>query len=377
LHRRLPFVFLLALAVTLGAAAGAQAHRDAALADGPTVNGAPQIGATLSADVGPLRCQPNCSYTIEWLSCAGGSPGGGYHPIDTPLPNERAPGCDIAWASPAPATYTLSRLDQGRYIQFHVLVADIECDEEGSCSTTEVRNEAYSPTVGPVAATSAPPEQPPANTVAPTISGTAEDGQTLRVSDGEWTGTFPILFVYKWLRCPGARETCTAIAGERENTYALRAADVGARIAVTVTAANRLGRTSVTAGPTARVAAARPRPGRDTRKIQDVRPPDRLLVKSIEGPRVVRSRSGVLLRVTVTDRRGFLIDGATVTASGARGAVVPVRRKTGTRGVAFLVVALSPRAVAPSRIALVITASKPGVRSVTARARVVLRVVAL
>src|SRR6266566_4751426 len=41
-----------------------------------------------------------------------------------------------------------------------------------------------------------PTASPPVNTVAPSISGTAQDGQTLAASQGSWTGTQPISYAY-------------------------------------------------------------------------------------------------------------------------------------------------------------------------------------
>ncbi len=55
--------------------------------------------------------------------------------------------------------------------------------------------------------TSAPPPpppptgSPPSNTSLPSISGTAQVGQTLTASPGAWSGTAPIFYSYSWQRC--------------------------------------------------------------------------------------------------------------------------------------------------------------------------------
>lgn len=371
---RLRFVTVCALAfgVALGLATGASADKTG----GPKISGSPQVGATVSSDKGDLYCQPACTHTLEWLSCTGPSAGGAYVPADPPAePSSRAPGCEIRWARPAPLTYTAGGDDLDRYIQFRVFVQTETCDEEGNCTSSH--EEAYSPTVGPIAAAPVPNPSTfaPQNTARPAISGRAEDMQTLSVAPGIWTGTIPIVFRYQWQRCQAEPADCRPIEGAVGTSYRVRRRDIGSRIAVTVTAVNPFGSASLLANPTSSVVSARPGPGHDVLKVKELLPADGLLVKRIEGLRVVRSRSGVLLRVTITDRRGFLIDGAAVKAAG--GAAVPVKATSGTRGVAFLEITLGRRASAPSRVALTITASKPGVKSLRATKRIVLRVVTL
>src|SRR5256885_735892 len=42
---------------------------------------------------------------------------------------------------------------------------------------------------------------PPVNTSLPTVTGTAQVGQTLTASPGSWSGTQPISYAYQWRRC--------------------------------------------------------------------------------------------------------------------------------------------------------------------------------
>jgi hypothetical protein len=108
---------------------------------------------------------------------------------------------------------------------------------------------------------------PPDNTGEPSIAGNAIEGRTLTANQGTWSGTTPMSFAYRWLRCPidgGAEDgsNCAPIGGSAGDgsTYRLRDADVGIRIRVRVTATNADGSDTAASNPTAVVqGSARPR----------------------------------------------------------------------------------------------------------------------
>ena len=52
---------------------------------------------------------------------------------------------------------------------------------------------------------------PPNSTVAPSISGTPREGQTLTAGVGSWTGD-PTSYAYQWLRCDALGTACSAIS---------------------------------------------------------------------------------------------------------------------------------------------------------------------
>ncbi|HEY2741625.1 MAG TPA: hypothetical protein VGI69_05535, partial [Gaiellaceae bacterium] len=54
---------------------------------------------------------------------------------------------------------------------------------------------------------------PPEVTSYPTVSGTAQEGQTLTVGAGAWSGTQPIDYAYQWQRCQSSGANCAPIAG--------------------------------------------------------------------------------------------------------------------------------------------------------------------
>ena len=87
----------------------------------------------------------------------------------------------------------------------------------------------------------------PANTIAPTLSGTAQEGQTLTATSGTWGLDSPfssgsngtITYSYSWYRADDASGTNrTAITGETGATYTLTSSDVGKYVQVQVRAQN-------------------------------------------------------------------------------------------------------------------------------------------
>jgi hypothetical protein len=90
----------------------------------------------------------------------------------------------------------------------------------------------------------------PANTSQPTISGTAQAGQTLTANPGSWTGSTPIDFSYQWRRCNSGGNGCRNISKATDSIYTLQSADVGHRLRVLVTAVNADGADTATSKPT-------------------------------------------------------------------------------------------------------------------------------
>ena len=101
-------------------------------------------------------------------------------------------------------------------------------------------------------------DNPPANTTAPVISGTARSGETLTASTGTWTGTPTLTYSFAWQRCDPDGDICEG----RSNigaSYVLSDEDIGHTIRVTVAANNNApGQTEVTSEPSGLVVAAAP-----------------------------------------------------------------------------------------------------------------------
>jgi hypothetical protein len=106
------------------------------------------------------------------------------------------------------------------------------------------------PTVG-----SAGPRTAPQATGEPVVSGRTVQGQTLRTTNGSWSGTAPLTFRYRWLRCDRSGGgvngvNCTTIPGETRRTLVLQGADVGHRIRSRVIASNADGTDSANSNAT-------------------------------------------------------------------------------------------------------------------------------
>ncbi len=189
----------------------------------PTVTGTARDGQTLTADPGTWTGTEPITFEYQWRRCDGAG----------------ANCVDIAGATGT--TRVLAPADVGHRIRVEVTATNEAAGVDATSDPT-----------GVVTA------DPPANTAAPTVSGTATDGNTLSATSGTWTGTAPITYAYQWLRCDGAGANCVDIASATADDYTLTSADVASRIRVKVTATNDGGSAEASSSPTAVVAAAPP-----------------------------------------------------------------------------------------------------------------------
>src|SRR3954471_16727461 len=83
-------------------------------------------------------------------------------------------------------------------------------------------------------------ELSPADVSVPTVTGTAQQGQTLTATAGAWTAP-DATFTYQWQDCHTAGANCVDVAGATSQTYAVTDADVGKTVHVVVKATNRCG----------------------------------------------------------------------------------------------------------------------------------------
>lgn len=95
----------------------------------------------------------------------------------------------------------------------------------------------------------------PINTAAPTVSGTATQGNTLSCTTGSWNSNLaytPVSYAYQW------RRGSSDISGATSSTYSTVVADVGNAISCRVTATNNRGPTPVVSSNSITVTSAIP-----------------------------------------------------------------------------------------------------------------------
>lgn len=193
----------------------------------PTVGGTPKPGAILTASPGTWAETGPIVFSYRWRICdaAGGA-------------------CKGAQQTATRArTYKVAAADARHTLRVLVTAAN------ASGSTSALSD--------PSAAVTAPvvvlPQGPKAS-IAPRVSGTARQGQTLSGDRGQWTNS-PTNYDYFWARCDAGGARCSDIGGARGATYTLTATDVGHTIRFEVQAKNSGGKTTALSAPTPLVAA--------------------------------------------------------------------------------------------------------------------------
>jgi hypothetical protein len=147
------------------------------------------------------------------------------------------------------------------------------------------------------AGTAAAATSPPRNTVRPTISGTARQGELLTADPGSWSGSQPMTFTFQWRRCESNGASCANIIGATSKTYTVSSADVGNGLRVRVRATNSV-RSATAISPVRAVLTAEPAKSVSLRAGQSTVVYGRAL--SLSGS-VVNGQAGE--SVTITEQR--------------------------------------------------------------------------
>jgi hypothetical protein len=193
----------------------------------PKISGTPQQGQTLTASPGTWGGTQPISYAYHWRRCD-------------------ANGANCTWISGATGTsYLVTSADVGYTLRVLVKASNVAGSTWATSAHTTV--------------VQAPSSQP-ANTSPPTISGTAQVGQTLTASPGSWTGAQPITYAYQWQRCDSSGASCSAISGATQPAYTVVSHDLDSTLVVVVTASNSSGSATASSAPTAVVGTSSGQP---------------------------------------------------------------------------------------------------------------------
>lgn len=265
---------LIMSAVSLGQTKAAPSNRSL-----PSISGSARDGSILTASSGSWTGTPT-GYAYQWLRCD--AQAGNCNPISGSTSNR----------------YTVQTADVGSRLKVQV-----------TASNSSGSGVAVSRPTDTVKATGSAPK----NTAAPTLSGTTQEGSTLTVSPGSWSGTPSPSLSYQWERCVGTGGGCSAISGATSTTYALTSADVAHTVLAQVTAKNSNGSSTANTAETDLIRPAKVAQGGATINVSQVSLPNRLVIDGVKfSPSPARSRSVITARFHVSDTRGFSIQGALV-----------------------------------------------------------------
>jgi len=328
----LPLVALLAIAVALLVPTLGSAKTQAPQSAGePTISGSTSVGDTLTGDPGTWAAGAQ-SYKYNWRRCPpdGGQGAGNCEGIIDSLSNQ----------------YTLQAGDVGFTIRLQVK-AFAGPNGTGNKIGVETSN-ATSQITGTGTG--------PATTGLPTITGTAQVGQTLTASQGTWASTYLVNFSYSWLRCDSGGNNCQTF-GQTASTYVVTAADQGSTLRVQVSATNPAGTTQVNSAQTTLVPGGKPSSpppppspppptaagcpaGKAPVPITSVISPARLIIDRQAAPPAIAQGSGqvVYVRYHVSDTCGQSVKGALVYATAVPFGQLstPAEASTGANGYVSL-----------------------------------------
>lgn len=163
----------------------------------------------------------------------------------------------------------------------------------------------------------------PVNTSPPTISGTPQEGSTLKANRGEWSNS-PTSYSYAWLRCEKNGGSCANISGATSREYKLTSADVGNTVRFRTRATNGSGSTNATSVPSAVITkAAAPPPANgcpangNPDQVSQMSLPAKLIIDQFQSQPspVTGGTQSFQFRVHVTSTCGGAVQGAIVYAT--------------------------------------------------------------
>jgi hypothetical protein len=189
----------------------------------PQISGMVAVGQQLQADPGSWTGTPPPTFTYQWLDCDGSGNN-----------------CSAIVGATA-SSYTIQASDVGSTLEVVVTGSNSAGSSEASSAATIVVPS---------------PQQAPANTLAPSVSGPVAVGQQVQADVGSWTGAPLPTFTYQWQDCDGSGNNCVAIVGATASSYTIQASDGGLTLRVVVTGSNTAGSSQAASAATSVVPQA-------------------------------------------------------------------------------------------------------------------------
>jgi hypothetical protein len=186
----------------------------------PSVVGRAVDGATLSATTGEWGGTPPLTFGYQWARCS-----------------TTGSTCQLLSGATGPS-YLVTSPDVGYRVKVLVTATNA-----GGSATVESGSTAI---ISPVA---------PSNITPPRILEEPYLGVELSIEEGEWSGTQPLSYAYRWQRCHSGG-SCADIEGETSSTYTVTREDLKSSLLVIVTASNGAG-SATAASPLSRRASRR------------------------------------------------------------------------------------------------------------------------
>jgi len=258
----------------------------------PAISGVAIAGRTVTGSPGTWSGAQPITYKLQWLRCK----------ADAGDDSSTSSCANIGGATTT--TYVVSSADLGFRLRFRVQASN----KQGTSTSTSAATSVVTAEGGK-----------PANSSAPSISGSALVGATLTASTGTWVGDQPITYSYKWLRCDEDGNACKA-TGKTAKNYKVVQADVGKRLRAQVIARNSRGTgdafsTATDVVPDTGSGGIIQLPGGGKSiDAKDVPKEQRLVVDTVLfDPNPVTSRtSPISVSIRVKDTRGYFVRNATV-----------------------------------------------------------------
>lgn len=297
----------------------------------PQITGTATVGSTLTATNGTWSGSTPITYTYAWERCA-------------------TNGASCAAISGATSqTYVAASTDGAHTLRVVVTATNAAGSAQATSAFVSVNS---------ISA--------PVNTVAPAVSGTAKQGQTLSTTIGTWTGG-SLTYAYLWYRCDAGETNCVSIAGATAATYVVTATDVGHYVISIVVASNNTGSARANSnaiGPmTASVAPPPPPPSGTTKlpngetsiQASSVPDTDRLTVSSVKfNPSVITGRAPVTVTFKVIENNKYDVSGALVYVLGLPYSWAKASPEAATAADGTVTLTITPTGKAPKRGSLVL-----------------------